>query len=154
MRALGQTAESGTQSDSAETKEQRVALSDGERNELVPSTFLEAKGQQDGRPVDCSPMLAQFPGLEHVAGGECTHRLLGDGKAWLDLLSDSYVTTPSFVLQLDVLDGDRIGVGVQVGQSLVFRDPAAEQIVGDHQLSGLVVHLNGDRLAKVLERRL
>ena len=54
---------------------------------------------------------------------------LGEGR--LGRLGHVVVALPALVLELDVLDGDRVGVGVEVGQRLVFRDPAAVDLVGD-----------------------
>ena len=59
-----------------------------------------------------------------------------------------YVALPALVLELDVLDGDGVGVGVEIGQRLVFRDPAAIDLVGDRQLAGLVVDLDDESLRK------
>jgi hypothetical protein len=61
------------------------------------------------------------------------------------------VPLPTLVLQLDVLDRDGIAVGVEVGQGLIFRDPAAIDLIGQGQLAGLVVHLNDYVLAEVFE---
>src|SRR5215211_9206184 len=49
----------------------------------------------------------------------------GLGKAGLGGLGDIVVAFPAFVLQLYVLDGDGVGVGIEVGQGLVLGDPAA-----------------------------
>src|SRR6185369_6904613 len=38
------------------------------------------------------------------------------------------------------------------GKCLVFRYPTAKHLVGDHQLTGFVVHFYDDVLAKILER--
>src|SRR6266487_6270239 len=50
-----------------------------------------------------------------------------------------------------MLNGDGICVGIQVRKSLVFRDPAAVDFVGDRQLTGLIVHFDDQVLAKILE---
>ena len=52
------------------------------------------------------------------------------------------------------LDRDGVGVGVEVGQRLVLRDPAAVDLVGERELAGLVVDLDDDVLAEVLQRDL
>ena len=53
-----------------------------------------------------------------------------------------------------VLDRDGVGVGVEVGQRLVLGDPAAVDLVGERELAGLVVDLDDDVLAEVLQRDL
>src|SRR5262249_1059750 len=50
------------------------------------------------------------------------------------------------------LDQDGVGVGVKIGLGLEFRNPAAENLVGNRQLAGLVVDLDDDVLAKILQR--
>jgi hypothetical protein len=64
------------------------------------------------------------------------------------------VAFPSFVLELDVLDQDRVGVGVEVGLGLEFGDPTPEDPVGERQLAGLIVDFDDDVLAEILQRRL
>src|ERR687898_682779 len=63
------------------------------------------------------------------------------GEAWLGRLGHVVVALPTLVLQLECLDGDFVGVGVEVGERLVLRDPAAVDLVGDGKLPGLVVDL-------------
>ena len=53
-----------------------------------------------------------------------------------------------------MLDRDGVGVGVEVGQRLELRDPAAEDLVGERELAGLVVDLDDEVLAEVLQRDL
>ena len=76
------------------------------------------------------------------------------GEARLAWLGDFVVALPALVLELDVLDRDGVGVGVEVGQRLELRHPAAEHLVGDRELAGLVVDLDDDVLAEVLQRNL
>ena len=71
----------------------------------------------------------------------------------LGRLGHREVALPALVLELDVLDRDRVGVGVEIGQRLVLRHPAAEHLVGDGQLAGLVVELDDDVLAEVRSAR-
>jgi hypothetical protein len=70
----------------------------------------------------------------------------------LGRLGDAVVALPALVLEFDRLEGDRVGVGVEVGERLVLGDPAAQQLVGERGLAGLVVDLDDDVLAEVLER--
>ena len=53
-----------------------------------------------------------------------------------------------------MLDGDGVGVGVEIRHRLVLGDPAAVDLVRDHQLPGLVVELEIDVLAEVGQRDL
>jgi len=52
------------------------------------------------------------------------------------------------------LDGDLGIIRIQFGESLVFGNPAAENLLSQHELAGLVVELKDDVLAKVLKRDL
>ena len=51
-----------------------------------------------------------------------------------------------------MLDEHGVGVGVEVGQRLKFRDPATKDLIGDRQLAGFVIDLEDDVLAEILER--
>jgi len=51
-----------------------------------------------------------------------------------------------------MLDGDRVGVGVEIRQGLVFGDPAAVDLVGDDQLTSLVINLQVEVFAEISER--
>ena len=53
-----------------------------------------------------------------------------------------------------MLDRDGVGVGVEVGQRLVLRHPGAVHLVREHELAGLVVELDDEVLAEVLQRHL
>src|SRR5690606_4916081 len=67
---------------------------------------------------------------------------------------DGGVALPALVLELEHRDGDAVGVGVQLRDRLVLRDPAAVDLVGERQLPGLVVDLDDDVLAEVRQGRL
>ena len=62
------------------------------------------------------------------------------------------VALPALVLELERLDRHRVRVGVEVGQRLELGDPASKHAIRDHQLAGLVVHLDDDVLAEVAKR--
>src|SRR6202022_1199330 len=49
-------------------------------------------------------------------------------------------------------DHHRVTTGVQLGQRLVLRDPAAEDVVGQHLLAPQVVDLDADVLAEAGQR--
>ena len=51
-----------------------------------------------------------------------------------------------------MLDRDGVGVGIQIGQGLEFTDPATKHLVGEGKLASLVVDLDHDILAEVLQR--
>src|ERR1700694_37279 len=67
-------------------------------------------------------------------------------------LSDALVALPALILELDQLNRDPGGIGVQFGQRLVLRNPAAEDVVGDRQLTRFVVKLERDVPSEVGER--
>src|SRR5262245_33728056 len=75
-------------------------------------------------------------------------------EARLRRLDHRGVPLEAFRLELEVLDQDGVGVRVQVGERLVLGRPAAKQLVGERELPGLVVDLEDDVLAEVLERHL
>src|SRR5215471_19368660 len=80
--------------------------------------------------------------------------LLPDGDDRLTGLWHFFVALPAFVLQLDMLNRDCVRVCVEVRQRLVFRDPASIDLIRDGLLTGLVIDLDNDLFAKVLERDL
>src|SRR5574337_733995 len=69
-------------------------------------------------------------------------------------LGHADVALPTLVLELQVLDRHRVGVGVQVRHRLVLGHPAAIQLVGQRELARLVVDLQDQILAEVLQRDL
>src|SRR5690349_16345176 len=86
-------------------------------------------------------------------GWACAWRSAGGyGEARLGRLRHTDIALPALVLQLQVLDRHRVRVRVQVGHRLVLRDPAAVQLVGERELAGLVVDLEDQVLAEVLQR--
>ena len=64
-----------------------------------------------------------------ATGWLCLDRRLDERR--LGGLDHLVVALPAFVLQLQVLDRDRVGVGVEVWQGLELGDPAAIDLVGD-----------------------
>jgi hypothetical protein len=56
------------------------------------------------------------------------------------------------VLQHERIDHDRVARGIEFGPRMKLRDPASKDIVGGHHLTGLVVDLDRDVLAKILGR--
>src|SRR5207237_4107454 len=62
------------------------------------------------------------------------------------------ISLPAFVFQLDMLDSDRIRVGIQVGQDFVFRNPTTIDLVSEHELSSLIVKLKNNVFAEVFQR--
>src|SRR5690348_540267 len=69
-------------------------------------------------------------------------------------LSDSLIPDPALVFELDVLDGHGIRVGIEIGQRLILRHPAPEDVVGDDLLTRFVEDVDQDVLTEVLERYL
>ena len=61
------------------------------------------------------------------------------------------VSLPAFILELDLLDGDSTRIGVKVGKYLIFRNPASVNLVGENELSGLVVDLQSEVFAEVFK---
>ena len=51
-----------------------------------------------------------------------------------------------------MLDGDGVGVGIEIRESLEFRDPRAINLVADGKLARFVVDIDNDVFAEVLER--
>ena len=62
------------------------------------------------------------------------------------------VPNPPLVLQLDGADHHRVAAGVELGKRLIFRHPAAEDVVGQDLLALVVVHLDGDVFAERRQR--
>src|SRR5271166_2384607 len=84
--------------------------------------------------------------MAEADGGRMAHSSGRGREAWFGRLGHREVALPALVLELDVLDRYRVRVGVQLRDRLVFRDPAAIDLVGDRHLAGLVVDLEDDVL--------
>jgi hypothetical protein len=69
-------------------------------------------------------------GLRHVK-----RRFLG--------LDDRRIAFPTFILKNNERDGDPGIIRIQFGERLVFGNPAAENLVSQHELAGLVVEPQG-----------
>src|SRR5262245_46193218 len=111
---------------------------------------------------------ARFPERENFLGGEKLHRLFHNrnrkgenaagsalrrlNKTGFTRFLDVVIALPAFVLELDVLDRDCISVGVEIAQGLKFRNPGAKDLVAQRKLSSLVIDVDDDVLAKILER--
>src|SRR5262249_10829211 len=74
------------------------------------------------------------------------------GQHRLARLGHFDVALPALVFELDVLDRNRVRVGVEIGRGLVLGHPAAEHLVRERELPGFVVDLDDDVLAEILER--
>ena len=72
----------------------------------------------------------------------------------LERFRNGGIALPAFVLEDDQLNGDGSGVGVQLRERLVFRDPAPEDLVREGLLSCLVEKVENDVLAKIREGHL
>src|SRR5690242_17957401 len=92
--------------------------------------------------------------MSEFASASTRPMLCRAGKAGFARLLDADIAFPSLVFQFDVLNGDGVGVGVEIGQGLVFRDPAAIDLIGDGKLASLVVYLDNQVLAEILQRDL
>src|SRR5207253_655372 len=69
-------------------------------------------------------------------------RLLTGGQARFRRFLDGSIALPAFVLQLDVLDGDSVGVGIEIRQGLILGNPASEDLVTNGKLPGFVVEID------------
>src|SRR5271170_7544399 len=76
------------------------------------------------------------------------------GGRWLGRFHDRYVWVPALILDLEVLDGHRVSVSVQVGQRPVLADPASVDVVADRELARLVEDVEDQVLAEARERHL
>src|SRR5438045_3884952 len=66
---------------------------------------------------------------------------------------DALVALPAFVLELDVLERDGVATRVEIGQRLIFGDPATIDEVLLDRLAGFVLEDDPDGLAQILQRR-
>src|SRR4030095_16188405 len=67
-------------------------------------------------------------------------------------LGNAGIALPSLILELDSLDHDRIGAGVELRKRLIFRDPAIDNLVRKQLLPCLVEDMDDDVFAEALER--
>ena len=51
------------------------------------------------------------------------------------------IPLPALIFELDVLNRDRVRIGVKIGQGLVFRNPASKYLVSEGELPGFVIDL-------------
>jgi hypothetical protein len=72
-------------------------------------------------------------------------------ERWFRRFGDGSVAFPAFVFESDGFDGDAGLIGVEIEECGEFGDPAAEDEVGEDELTGFVVDLDGDVLAEILE---
>src|SRR5574341_732955 len=72
-------------------------------------------------------------------------------KGRLDGFRDAGVAFPALILQLDALDGDGIAGGVKIRQRLILRDPAAVDLVGEHELARFIVDFKDEVLAEIAQ---
>src|SRR5262249_3741377 len=75
----------------------------------------------------------------------------GRHRAGLVRLARIEVALPAFVLELDVLDRDGIGVGVEIGNGVEFAHPAAIDLVALDGLAAFVVDQKDHVLWEVLQ---
>src|SRR5262245_53838234 len=85
-----------------------------------------------------------------MASVSCRARSAGLGEARFRRLGYVVITLPTFVLELDCLDPDRVGIGVQ---RLIFKigHPSPIHLKRKGDLAGLVVDLDNEVLPEVLQ---
>src|SRR5262249_28625121 len=104
-----------------------------------------AAGIASARPAGVS----DAPGSQRRRTSEAESGGIGlRREASLRRLGHLDIALPAFVLELDVLDRDRVGARVQVRQRLILRYPAAVHLIGQGELAGFVVELDRDVLAE------
>ena len=97
-----------------------------QERELAPGSLERARPLPDvehGRIVGHGTTVHRH--LRHRGRRSPLDRRLDEGR--LGRLRHLVVALPALVLELDVLDRDGVGVGVEVGQRLELRDPAADR---------------------------
>src|SRR6266853_2584213 len=67
-------------------------------------------------------------------------------------LGQGWILFPSFIFELDVLERHRRPAGVEIGKSLILRDPAAVDDVTVNWLPFLVEQLDPNLAPKFLQR--
>ena len=137
----------------AQGEQRGVARAQAARR-LVPTASSASSRRQRSRPMPRSHKSRTSRSRWVDAANAFTPRQAGSVKLGSAGSVDVEVALPALVLELERLDRDGVGVGVEIGQRLEFRHPAAEHLVGDRQLAGLVVDLDDDVLAEVLQRHL
>src|SRR6266481_2540418 len=77
-------------------------------------------------------------------------RRVGEGR--LTRLGDFDVALPTLIFQFDVLNGDGVGVCVEISERLKFGNPTPIDLVSNHELASLVIDFEEDIFTKILER--
>src|SRR5688572_1701182 len=123
-------------------------VGDRVNRQIRPGTRIEQRAA-----IERVTGLAALPQRKEVGGRNCPHRLLAGWlrEGWFGWLDDVDVALPAFILELDMLDRNRAGVRVKIRQRLKLRYPAAIHLVSERELTGLVVDLDDDVLAEVLQ---
>src|SRR5712691_9448177 len=90
------------------------------------ATFLERPTRESSEldPGDVVPGRPPRRALALVPTKHAYNRLGWNGERRLSWFLCPSVTLPALVLQLDMLNSDSIGIGIQIRESLKFRDPA------------------------------
>src|SRR5215210_4472755 len=114
-----------------EVEQPPVALTDGELGELVERLVRTRVSEKQERAHDRRLIETALPRVEELVSVGDSHRASAGwyGERGLARLRHFGVAFPALVLELEVLYGDRVGVGVEVGERLVLRHPAPEQLV-------------------------
>src|SRR5262249_16333537 len=120
----------------------RLALDSAAPASNPPTTRSARREAPRSRQVSRDPVRAARPRIPRFSKGRrCPGRASRHhvSQARLREVANGGVALETLVFQLYVLDGDGIRIGIEVGQRLIFRDPAAENLVGNPQLPRLVV---------------
>ena len=130
-----------------------VRAAGDKRAPLLQQEVLVASGKRPQHGV-APPVSFQADASRQLDIGEI-HALLPDHRFELRRLRLGHadVALPALVLDLDVLDEHRIGIGVEIRRRLIFGNPTAEHVIGDDLLSRLVEHVDDDVLAEIGQRR-
>ena len=153
-RALREGVECGTKEALVDLKQARVASSDAQTCELVVRTRMEStqkaaggRGRPDvGRRR--APKARSAPSLMECVSSRASGAR--NREARLRGLGNTGVSLPSLVFELYMLDGDRVGVRVEIRKGLILGDPAPVNLIGERELTGFVVELDDDVFAEVL----
>src|SRR5688572_1049762 len=101
-------------------------------------------------PSNATSRSAARPNGRTDAAGRAMSRLAGDGAGLIGF-TRIRIALPPFELQLERLDGDGVGVGVEIGQRGELAHPAAEQLVALGHDAALVHEQQRAILAEVLQ---